>query len=137
MKDIVNRKIKFREPFRPFAPAVIEQEAPRYFDVAKTHRQYPERFMLMVAPVRPERCAEIPAVSHMGTGRLQTVRRDWNPLYYEVIRRFGEATGVPVILNTSFNRSTEPIVASPADAYCTFVNSGIDMLVLNRFVVQK
>jgi len=137
MKDIVNRKIKFREPFRPFAPAVIEKDAPMYFDVAKTHGQYPERFMLMVAPVRPERCAEISAVSHMGTGRLQTVRRDWNPLYYEVIRRFGEATGVPVILNTSFNLSTEPIVASPADAYRTFANSGIDMLVLNRFVVQK
>ena len=73
----------------------------------------------------------------MGTGRLQTVRREWNPLYYETVRRFGQATGVPVLLNTSFNLRGEPIVTTPANALETFMNSGIDMLVMDRFVVRK
>jgi carbamoyltransferase len=137
MKEIVNTKIKFREPFRPFAPVVTEDDAPRYFELSKTHKQYPERFMLMVAPVRPERGTEIPAVNHMGTGRLQTVRREWNPVYYEIVRRFGQATGVPVLLNTSFNLRSEPIVASPAEAFNTFVSSDIDVLVVNRCIVRK
>ena len=137
MKEIVNTKIKFRELFRPFAPVVIEGDAPRYFDMRRADGQYPQRFMLMVAPVCAERAGEIPAVVHMGTGRLQTVRREWNPLYYETVRRFGEATGVPVLLNTSFNLRGEPIVTTPANALETFMNSGIDMLVMDRFVVRK
>lgn len=137
MKDIVNTKIKFREPFRPFAPVVTETDAPRYFDLQKAEGQYPQRFMLMVAPVMPERGDEIPAVNHMGTGRLQTVRREWNPLYFEVVQRFGEATGVPVLMNTSFNLRAEPIVTTPANALNTFRNSDIDMLVVERCVVRK
>lgn len=137
MKEVVNAKIKFREPFRPFAPVVTEEDAPRYFDLSKTYKQYPERFMLMVAPLRLERAGEIPAVNHMGTGRLQTVRREWNSLYYETVRRFGQATGVPVLLNTSFNLRSEPIVAAPADAFRTFAVSDIDLLVLNNYLVHK
>jgi carbamoyltransferase len=93
--------------------------------------------MLMVSPVTPEKDAEIQAVSHMGTGRLQTIRREWNPLYYEIVRRFGQATGVPVLLNTSLNLRGEPIVASPTDALRTFRNSGLDMLVFDSHVVRK
>lgn len=137
MKDIVNTKIKFREQFRPFAPVITEEDAPRYFDLQKADKQYPQRFMLMVAPIHDKEGLEIPAVNHMGTGRLQTVRREWNPLYYETVRRFGEATGVPVLLNTSFNLRAEPIVTTPANAFHTFSSSDIDMLVMNHFVVRK
>lgn len=137
MKDIVNTKIKFREPFRPFAPVVGEEDATRYFDMGKAEGQYPQRFMLMVSPVRPDRGAEIPAVNHMGTGRLQTVRREWNPFYYDVVRRFGQATGVPVLLNTSFNLRSEPIVSTPENAYNTFMNSDIDLLCMGPFLVSK
>jgi carbamoyltransferase len=137
MKEIVNTKIKFREQFRPFAPVVPEDDASRYFDMQKADRQYPPRFMLMVAPARSSSSAQIPAVVHMGTGRLQTVRKEWNPLYHDVIRGFGEATGVPVLLNTSFNLRGEPLVATPAHAIRTFMASGIDLLVLERFVVRK
>jgi carbamoyltransferase len=137
MKDIVNTKIKFREPFRPFAPVVPEEHAARFFDLQKASGQYPQRFMLMVSPVFPDAEAQIPAVSHMGTSRLQTIRQGWNPLYYEIVKRFGEATGVPVLLNTSFNLSTEPIVASPANAMSTFLDSGIDILALDGHIVRK
>jgi carbamoyltransferase len=137
MKDIVNTKIKFREPFRPFAPVILEEEAASYFDLREGAGQYPFRFMLSVSPVLPDRQSLIPAVSHMGTGRLQTVRREWNPLYYGMVRQFGQATGVPVLLNTSFNLRSEPIVASPADALRTFLSSEIDLLVLNRCLVWK
>ncbi len=137
MKDIVNTKIKFREQFRPFAPVVPEDEAVRYFDLQKANGQYPPRFMLMVAPALEDPCMRIPAVVHMGTGRLQTIRREWNPLYYSVVQRFGEATGVPVLLNTSFNLRGEPLVTSPGNAIGTFMNSGIDLLVMERFVIHK
>ncbi len=137
MKEIVNAKIKFREPFRPFAPVVPEPDAPGYFDLGRAQGQYPPRFMLIVTSVWPERCEQIPAVSHMGTGRLQTIRREWNPFYYEVVERFGQATGVPVLLNTSFNLRADPIVATPADALRTFQNSGIDLLVLGSHLVRK
>lgn len=137
MKEIVNTKIKFREPFRPFAPVVTEADAPRYFDLQGAEGQYPQRFMLMVSPVCAGRETEIPAVSHMGTGRLQTVRREWNSLYYELIHRFGQATGTPVLLNTSFNLRSDPIASTPADAFRTFAKSDIDMLVLGRYIVTK
>jgi carbamoyltransferase len=137
MKEIVNSKIKFRELFRPFAPVVTNEDAPRYFDLGKAEGQYPQRFMLMVSKVYEERRSEIAAVSHMGTGRLQTVRREWNPLYYDIVNKFGHATGVPVLLNTSFNLRGEPIVATPANAFHTFSRSDIDMLVMENFVVQK
>ncbi|MBI3930004.1 MAG: hypothetical protein HY319_30980 [Armatimonadetes bacterium] len=137
MKEIVNTKIKFREPFRPFAPVVPEDRAPEYFDLQRAQGQYPQRFMLMVSPVHPHKQAEIAAVSHMGTGRLQTVRREWNPIYYDSIVQFGEATGVPVLMNTSYNLRGEPLVSSPEDAYSTFKNSDIDVMVLDPFLVRK
>lgn len=136
MKDIVNSKIKFREPFRPFAPAVIEERSREFF-VGDAMPQYPSRFMLYVLPLQPARADAIPAVNHAGTGRLQTVRKEWNPRYYEVIKRFGDATGVPIVLNTSFNLRGEPIVSSPADAVSTFLRSGLDVLVLDNIRVQK
>jgi carbamoyltransferase len=93
--------------------------------------------MLMVAPSRPETAHDIPAVSHMGTARLQTIRREWNPLYSDIVTGFGDATGVPVLLNTSFNLRGEPIVTSPEDAYRTFVRGDLDLLVLGRRIVTR
>src|SRR5262249_41460850 len=104
MKDIVNAKIKFREPYRPFAPSVLAQCAEKYFDLPQAVSHYPARYMLYVVPVRPEQQATLPAITHMdGTGRLQTVFKEQSERYYGLIERFGQATGVPVILNTSFN----------------------------------
>jgi carbamoyltransferase len=138
MKEIVNTKIKFREPFRPFAPVVLEEAASEYFEIDNPEKQFMPRFMLMVAPVRQDKWDVIPATTHTGgSGRLQTIREAWNPRYYNIVRRFGEATGVPVVLNTSFNLRGEPIVNSPANAYNTFSNSGIDLLALDKFLVRK
>ncbi len=137
MKNIVNVKIKFREPFRPFAPVVPEERAAEFFDLKRAAGQYPQRFMLMVSDVLEDKQAIIPAVSHMGTGRLQTVRREWNPRYYDIIEAFGAKTGVPVLMNTSFNLRGEPIVTTPANAFNTFSKSDIDLLVLERFLVHK
>lgn len=137
MKNIVNVKIKFREPFRPFAPVVPEERAAEFFDLQRAAGQYPQRFMLMVSDVLEDKQAIIPAVSHMGTGRLQTVRRDWNSRYYDIIEAFGAKTGVPVLMNTSFNLRGEPIVTTPANAFNTFSKSDIDLLVLERFLVRK
>jgi carbamoyltransferase len=136
MKGIVNQKIKFREPFRPFAPAILEERAADYFTVDAAH-QYPARFMLLVLPIKEEKADQIPAVNHMGTGRLQTVRREWNPRYHGILKRFEAATGVPVVLNTSFNLRGEPIVTEPAHALSTFLRSGLDVLVMEGFRVEK
>ncbi len=138
MKHIVNSKIKFREPFRPFAPAILEERAGDFFDgFTEPERHYPARYMLLVLPWKGEAGESIPAVNHLGTGRLQTVRQEWNPRYYRLVKSFGEATGIPVLLNTSFNLRGEPIVGSPADAFNTFARSGIDLLVMDRFVIRK
>ena len=138
MKDIVNTKIKFREPYRPFAPSVLAEAAERYFDLPNAERQIPARFMLLVVPVRPEHHATLPAITHVdGSGRLQTVVRESNPLYYSLIERFGRATGVPVVLNTSFNLKGEPIVTTPANAHNTFMKSDLDLLVLGNVLVRK
>jgi carbamoyltransferase len=90
----------------------------------------------MVTKSREEEAHNIPAVSHMGTARLQTIRREWNPLYSDIVTGFGEATGVPVLLNTSFNLRGEPVVASAADAYRTFISGDLDLLVVGRRVVS-
>lgn len=138
MKDIVNSKIKFREPFRPFAPVIVEHEASRYFPtLPDPNRHYPPRFMLVVYPWDEVLGQQVPAVNHLGTGRLQTVRREWNPRYYHMIELFGQATGVPVLMNTSFNLRGEPIVTTPTNALNTFGNSGIDTLVMENFLVTK
>lgn len=137
MKDLVNIKIKFREPFRPFAPVILEENVADFFEAENVIPQYPARYMLLVLPLKSEKADSVSAVNHMGTGRLQTVRREWNPRYYRIVKQFGEATGVPVLLNTSFNLRGEPIVNTPQNAYNTFSRSGIDVLVLENYMIRK
>jgi carbamoyltransferase len=128
MRDVLNAKVKKREPFRPFAPAVLVERAAEFFEIAQ-----PDPFMTLAPRVRPEARDRIPAAVHVdGTGRIQTVERESNPRYYGLIEAFGRLTGVPVLLNTSFNRS-EPIVASPRDAIDCYLRSGMDVLVLGDF----
>ncbi len=137
MKDIVNTKIKFREPFRPFAPAVLAERAADFFE-PRIAGQLAAQFMLLVADVLPHVRAKIPAVTHAdGTGRLQTVTPETNPLFYNLISRFDSVAGVPVLLNTSFNLRGEPIVNTPAEALSTFLRSGIDLLALGNVLVKK
>jgi len=137
MKDLVNIKIKFREPFRPFAPVILEENTKDFFYGNNIAEQFPARYMLFVLPLKESRAETINAVNHMGTGRLQTIREEWNPRYYRIVKKFGEATGIPVLLNTSFNLRGEPIVNSPANAFNTFNKSGIDVLVLENFMIRK
>ncbi|MBI3951360.1 MAG: carbamoyltransferase [Acidobacteria bacterium] len=138
MKDIVNVKIKFREPFRPFAPSVLAERAEEYFVLPQAAAHYPARFMLYVVDVREDKQALIPAITHVdGTGRLQTVRKETSPKYYRLIETFGQATGVPVVLNTSFNLKGEPIVNTPREAFNTFARSGMDVLVLGQYLINK
>jgi carbamoyltransferase len=134
MKKIVNSKIKFREFFRPFAPAVLRERADEYFEM----NGQDSPFMLLVPPVRADKRALIPAVTHAdGTGRVQTVTRESNELYYELIRQFASLTGVPVLLNTSFNVRGEPIVCTPRDAVNCFLKTGLDYLVLGNMLASK
>ncbi|MGD8865757.1 MAG: carbamoyltransferase C-terminal domain-containing protein, partial [Anaerolineales bacterium] len=139
MKDKVNETIKYREPFRPFAPVVLEERAADFYaGINNPAELYPLRYMLMVFPTRDGQGEKIQAVTHEGgTGRLQTVRREWNPLYYRAIELFGEATGVPVLLNTSYNLRGEPIVNTPENALNTFRKSELDTLYMEQFVVRK
>jgi len=137
MKDLVNIKIKFREPFRPFAPVILEENTKDFFHGDNIAKQFTARYMLLVLPLKESKAETINAVNHMGTGRLQTIREEWNPRYYQIVKKFGEATGVPVLLNTSFNLRGEPIVNSPANALNTFSKSGIDVLVLKNFMIRK
>ncbi|HEX9922561.1 MAG TPA: carbamoyltransferase N-terminal domain-containing protein [Anaerolineae bacterium] len=137
MKEIVNTKIKFREPFRPFAPVVMEDRAHEYFTTPNLDKQYPPRYMLMVSDIPEDKWDKIQAVCHNGTGRLQSVREEWNAGYYNLIKKFDEATGVPVLLNTSYNLRGEPIVTTPQEAINTFAASDIDQLVMGPFLVKK
>jgi carbamoyltransferase len=132
MRDILNSKIKRREMFRPFAPSILEEAAGEYFA-----QSYPSPFMLMAYAVRPEKRAAIPATTHVdGTGRLQTVNARQNPLYYRLIREFGSQTGVPVLLNTSFNEN-EPVVCRPEEALDCFLRTRMDLLVMGHFTVRR
>jgi carbamoyltransferase len=132
MKDILNDRIKKREPFRPFAPSVLEERTADYFE-----QSHPAPTMLMVYQVREERRAEIPAVTHVdGSGRLQTVSREVNARYYRLISDFNELTGVPVVLNTSFNEN-EPIVCTPRHAIDCFMKTRMDVLYLGNYVVRR
>jgi carbamoyltransferase len=139
MKEIVNARIKFREPFRPFAPVILEDQASEFYaGLDEPGRHYPLRYMLMVYPAKDGHGDLIQAVTHEGgTGRLQTIRREWNALYYRIIELFAQATGVPVLLNTSFNLRGEPIVNTPANALNTFSKSDIDSLYMDGFVTRK
>jgi len=138
MKEIVNAKIKFREPYRPFAPSVLAERAEEYFDLSGAMGHYPARYMQYVVPVKECKRTVVPAITHVdGTGRLQTVFREQSPRYYKLIEQFGQATGVPLILNTSFNLKGEPIVNTPANAFNTFSKSEMDALVLENFLIEK
>jgi len=131
MKEILNEKIKHRESFRPFAPSILEEHASEYFDIDRI-----SPYMLMVAPVK--RPNDIPAVTHVdGTGRLQSVNRNANPLYYDLIKEFYKITGVPVIINTSMNVMGEPIVNTPEQAYRMIVKTDMDCIVMGNYLVRK
>ena len=136
MKDIVNSKIKFREPYRPFAPSVMEDKIEDIFITKYEKNVNPNDFMLNVIKVKSEYINKIPAVSHMGTARIQSVRKQ-NKDYYNLIKKFYNITGIPLLLNTSFNIKGEPIVCSPADALNTFSKSGLDKLALGNYYLTK
>ena len=154
MQSVMNLKIKFRESFRPFAPAVLREHVAEWFELDGD-----SPYMLLVADVQPSRRlpvpagaesargassklnvprSTIPAVTHVDySARIQTVRRETNPLYYDIIEAFHRRTGCPVIVNTSFNVRGEPIVCTPEDAYRCFMRTDMDVLVLENFVLEK
>lgn len=133
MKDILNSKVKMRESFRPYAPAVLEDRLKDFFVL-----NVESPFMLLAAPVREEKKTIIPAVTHIdGTARIQTVNKETNPRFWQVIKEFENLTGTPVLLNTSFNLRGEPIVCSPEDAINCFLKSQMDYLVLENYVIEK
>ena len=153
MQSVMNLKIKFRESFRPFAPAVLRERVADWFELDAD-----SPYMLLVADVRPDRRlplpaeaealwgieqlniarSTIPAVTHVDySARIQTVRRETNPLYYDILDRFHARTGCPVIVNTSFNVRGEPIVCTPEDAYRCFMRTNMDVLVLENFLLFK
>ena len=131
MKDILNEKIKHRESFRPFAPAIMEEFSSQYFEL-----KIPSPYMLLVSPVKlPEK---IPAVTHVdGTGRLQTVSKDSNPLFYDLIREFYNITKIPVVINTSMNVMGEPIVNTPKEAYNMILKTDMDYIVLGNNLISR
>lgn len=132
MKDVLNARIKRREWFRPFAPSILLEKVSEYFE-----KYYPDPFMIKVYPIRKEKREVIPAVTHVdGTGRLQTVKEVENPLYYKLIKEFEKLTGIPVVLNTSFNEN-EPIVCSPGEALDCFLRTKMDVLVLQNYFISK
>tara|TARA_Y100000310_G_scaffold324016_1_gene385278 strand:- start:1098 stop:2831 length:1734 start_codon:yes stop_codon:yes gene_type:complete len=134
MKDIINAKVKHREMFRPFAPAVTAEDAKKYFELDKED----EKFMLFVYPIKKQYHKKIPAVTHIdGSGRLQTITKEQNYLYHGVIKEFGKLSGIPIVINTSFNIRGEPIVCTPYDAYRCMMGTGIDYLVIGNFLVKR
>ncbi|MGC2421822.1 MAG: carbamoyltransferase C-terminal domain-containing protein [Candidatus Acidiferrales bacterium] len=133
MNAKVNNAVKFREWWRPFAPSLLAEAADEYLESATD-----SPFMILTAQVKPEKRGMIPAITHVdGSARPQTVERGINPLYWRLIREFGDRTGVPVVMNTSFNLRGEPIVCTPTDAVRTFFSSGMDALVIGSFLVEK
>jgi carbamoyltransferase len=133
MKDQINAQVKHRETFRPFAPACPIEDTPKYFE-----QHVADPFMLKVCLVRPEMQVFIPAITHVdGTARLQTVHRETNPRFHQLLKEFEKLSGIPVLLNTSFNVMGEPIVESPQDAIRCFFSTGLDYLVLGNYIVSK
>jgi carbamoyltransferase len=133
MNAKVNNAVKFREWWRPFAPALKKESAAEYLESATD-----SPFMILTAQVRPEKRGVIPSVTHVdGSARPQTVEKEINPLYWRLIDEFGKRTGVPVVMNTSFNLRGEAIVHTPTDAIRTFYSSGMDALVIGSFAVEK
>jgi carbamoyltransferase len=132
MREILNVKIKLREKFRPFAPSILEERLDDFFEGAAK-----DPFMIQVYPVRAEKLSVIPAVTHVdGSGRIQTVSRETNPLFWELLRAFEKRTGVPVLLNTSFNEN-EPIVHRPQEALDCFLRTDMDVLVIGNRALEK
>jgi carbamoyltransferase len=133
MKEILNSKVKFRESFRPFAPSVTHEDSPEYFDIS-----IDAPYMLLIPDVRPDKKDLLPAITHVdGTARLQMVKKETNPLYHQLLNAFKKITGVPVLLNTSFNVRGEPIVMSPEDAYSCYMRTGIDALVMGSYLLTE
>ncbi len=131
IKEILNSRVKFREGFRPFAPAVLEEEADKYFDL-----ETPSPYMLLICNVLPELREELAGITHVdGTARVQTVSRSFSPLFHALLRELGRQTGIPVALNTSFNLRGMPIVETPTDALRCFLATRIDSLIMDRFLV--
>ena len=137
MKDIINTKVKKREMFRPFAPVVLEEYARDYFKLGKKSIIL-GKYILIVIPFKEKGKKEVPATVHVdGSGRLQTIARRDNPLYYDLIKTYMKKTNIPIIINTSFNVRGEPIVCTPEEAVNCFLSTGIDVLVIDNFVVTK
>jgi len=133
LRDHINKNIKFREDFRPFAPAVAAEHASTYFDAG-----YASPYMLLVAPARPEHADSIRDVTHVdGSCRLQTVSPTEEPTFHALLTAFARRTGLPVLLNTSFNRRGMPIVETPGEAIDFFLECALDVLVIETFVVRK
>lgn len=133
MKDVLNARVKRREAFRPFAPAVLAERRREFFTGS-----HPSPFMLLVEDVQPDKRDQLQAITHVdGTARVQDVERDLNPLYYDIIAAFGRRTGVPVVLNTSFNVRGEPIINTPGEAVRGFLNMDMDALVLGTHLLRK
>ena len=133
MKDILNSRVKHRQAFRPFAPIVLAERMKEIFEGDED-----SPFMLIAKPVRKEWRDKIPAIVHVdGTARIQTVREETNPTLYRLLKEFDALTGVPVLINTSFNVKGEPIVETPRDAVACFLTTGVDNLILHDTLVSK
>ncbi|MEK7773324.1 MAG: carbamoyltransferase C-terminal domain-containing protein, partial [Deltaproteobacteria bacterium] len=134
MRDYINSVVKHREHFRPFAPSVLEEDARDFFNL----NGFPSPFMLLAVNVRSDKAARVPAITHVdGTARVQTVDRDSNPRYRRLIEEFKKLTGIPMVLNTSFNLKGEPVVSSPRDAIKSFLATKIDVLAIEDYIVEK
>jgi carbamoyltransferase len=134
MKDLINIRVKYREEFRPFAPSALEEKAPEYFAIDEHRMPY----MTITCDVKKDRQADLPAVVHVdGTSRVQTVNREQSPVYHELISLVEQRTGLPAVLNTSYNVKGQPIVNTPVHAVETFYGSGMDMAVIGPFVLEK
>ena len=133
MKDKLNSQIKHRESWRPFCPSMLNEDRSEYFDF-----DHESPFMILAFDVKEEKRSEIPSVVHVdGTARPQTVTKQQNPVYHDLISKFKKITGVPVLINTSFNIKGEPIVCTPEDAIRCFYGTGIDSLILGNFIIKK
>tara|TARA_B110000008_G_C16742925_1_gene473433 strand:- start:354 stop:761 length:408 start_codon:yes stop_codon:yes gene_type:complete len=132
MKDILNLKIKRRESFRPFAPSILNEEVSEWFE-----QDGDVPFMMQVYQITKDKRIKIPAVTHVdGSGRLQTVNIKTNPRYYALIKEFEKITGIPIVLNTSFNEN-EPVVCKPEEALKTFLRTNMDMLVMGNWIIKR
>lgn len=137
MQEVLNLKVKHREKFRPFAPVVCVDDAKKFFE-CDNPLPLPTDFMLMVYPIKKEWRTKIPSVTHVdGSGRLQTIRKEQNKLYYDLVKEFGKISGIPILVNTSFNIRGEPIVCSPEHAYRCMMGTQIDYLVIGNFLVKR